>query len=80
MTLRAAKRLGVILLNDSEANVAGLTFVGGTLWADGRLAGKDAAPLRETGERITMERGEAKGLITSADEAACICAHAISSS
>ena len=70
VALYAAKRLGVTLLDDSEATVAGLDFVGGTLWADGRLAGRDATPLRETGERITVARGSAMGLITSADEAA----------
>ena len=66
---RAAKRLGITLLDDSEAEVAGLSFVGGTLWADGRLAGKDATPLRETGEQIKMARGGAMSLITGGDEA-----------
>jgi predicted ATPase/Icc-related predicted phosphoesterase len=66
---RAAKRLGITLLDDSEAEVAGLSFVGGTLWADGHLAGQDATPLQETGEQINVARGGTLGLITSADEA-----------
>jgi len=67
---RAAKPLGITLLDDSEVEIAGLCFVGGTLWADGHLAGENAAPLRETGELIKVTRGGAIGLITSADEAA----------
>jgi len=67
---RAAKTLGITLLDDSEAEVAGLSFVGGTLWADGRLAGEDAAPLRETGEQINVLRDGARRLITNGDEAA----------
>ncbi len=70
---RAAKRLGITLLDDNEAEVAGLSFVGGTLWADGHLAGQDAAPLRETGERINVAPGGVIGRITGADEAALHC-------
>jgi 3',5'-cyclic AMP phosphodiesterase CpdA len=66
---RAAKRFGVVLLDDSESEVAGISFVGGTLWADGRLAGPDATPLRETGEQISVLQDGAKRLITSGDEA-----------
>jgi len=34
---RVAKTLGITLLDDSEAEVAGLSFVGGTLWRDDGL-------------------------------------------
>ncbi len=66
----AAKKLGITLLDDNEAEVAGISFVGGTLWADGRLAGEDAAPARETGEQIKVVRDGVKRLITNADETA----------
>jgi len=66
---RAAKSLGINFLDDSEAQVAGLSFVGGTLWADGRLSGEDAAPHRETGEQINLVREGAKCRITNGDEA-----------
>jgi 3',5'-cyclic AMP phosphodiesterase CpdA len=66
---RAAKRLGVVLLDDSETKVAGLRFVGGTLWADGRLGGQDATPLRETGEQIQVVQDGNVRLITAGDEA-----------
>ncbi len=66
----AAKNFDITLLDDSEAEVAGLSFVGGTLWADGRLAGEDAAPPRETGEQINVLRDGARRLITNGDEAA----------
>ncbi len=56
-------------MTDSEAEVAGLSFVGGTLWADRRLAEKDETPLRETGEQIKVARGGAMSLITGGDEA-----------
>lgn len=54
---RAAARHGVVLLDDSEATVAGVRFVGGTLWADGTLAGTAATPDLPTGERILVRRG-----------------------
>ena len=41
---RSAEREGVHLLDDSVATVAGVRFVGGTLWGDGTLAGTEAAP------------------------------------
>ncbi len=66
---RAAKNLGIILLDDSEAEVAGVNFAGGTMWTDGRLAGDDSRPPRETGEQIRLLRDGAKRLITTADEA-----------
>jgi len=43
-------------------------FVGGTLRADGHLAGQEATPQRETGEQIKVVRAGAMGLITSSDE------------
>jgi predicted ATPase/Icc-related predicted phosphoesterase len=66
---RAAKRLGIVLLDDSEAEVAGISFVGGTLWADGRLCGQDTTPLRETGEQIQVVRDGVVRLINAGDEA-----------
>ncbi len=56
---RAAKTLGIILLDDSEAEAAGLHFVGGTLWEDGRLPG----------EPITLLQNGAAPLITNQDTA-----------
>jgi hypothetical protein len=44
-----------VLLDDSMADVTGLRFVGGTLWADGALAGDAATPELPTGERIVTE-------------------------
>jgi predicted ATPase/Icc-related predicted phosphoesterase len=37
LAARAAKRLGITLLDDSEAEVAGVRFVGGTLWPDAAI-------------------------------------------
>jgi predicted ATPase/Icc-related predicted phosphoesterase len=56
---RAARRLGITLLDDSEAEVAGLHFVGGTLWGDGHLS-----------EPIEVGQDGAARLMTEADEAA----------
>jgi predicted ATPase/Icc-related predicted phosphoesterase len=69
MARRVAQRLGISLLDDSEAAVAGISFVGGTLWADGRLGGQDATPLRETGEPIQVAADGAARLITVGDAA-----------
>ena len=66
---RMADRLGITLLDDSDAELAGLTFVGGTLWADGRLGGQDAAPGQPTGERIQVGQGGDTQPITNGDEA-----------
>ena len=51
---RAAARHGVTLLDDVEATLAGVRFVGGTLWADGRLGGQDTAPGQATGEMVRV--------------------------
>jgi len=64
---RAAERRGVTLLDDGVADVAGLRFAGGTLWADGLLAGAAAMPNEPTGELIRADR--TGRLITGADEA-----------
>jgi hypothetical protein len=48
--------LGVTLLDDSETEIAGLTFFGGTLWADGPLVRGLGTPLRETGEQMKSPR------------------------
>ena len=63
---RAAERHGVVLLDDSVADVVGLRFVGGTLWADGALAGDAATPKLPTGEPIRS--GSSRRPITGADE------------
>ncbi len=68
---RAAARHGVVLLDDGEATLAGVRFVGGTLWADGRLGGQDGAPGQATGEQVYVgQDGGAMRLITSGDQAA----------
>jgi Icc-related predicted phosphoesterase len=64
---RTAERHGITLLDDDVVELAGLRFAGGTLWADGALAGDDATPDRPTGERI--EVGKSRRPITGADEA-----------
>jgi len=69
MARRVAQRLGITLLDDSEAEVAGISFVGGTLWADGRLGGQDATPLRETGEPIQVAADGALRRLTVGDAA-----------
>lgn len=68
---RAAARHRVVLLDDVEASLAGVRFVGGTLWADGRLGGQDTAPGQITGELVHVA-GDGSGtrLITSGDQAA----------
>ena len=68
---RAAARHGVVLLDDAEATLAGVRFVGGTLWADGRLGGQDAFPGQATGELVHVaQEGGGTRLITSGDQAA----------
>lgn len=68
---RAAARHGVTLLDDGEATLAGVRFVGGTLWADGKLGGQDATPGHATGEMVRVARdGGGTRLITTGDEAA----------
>ena len=51
---RAAEELGVTLLDDNEVELAGVSFVGGTLWADGRLRGQDVRSDEDTGKRIRV--------------------------
>lgn len=68
---RAAARCGGTLLDDGEAVVAGVRFVGGTLWADGRLGGQDGAPGQPTGEGVLVAAGRGGTRpITNGDEAA----------
>lgn len=68
---RAAVRHGVALLDDGEAAVAGVRFVGGTLWADGRLGGQDRTPGQATGEPVRVVQGSGGArLITAGDQAA----------
>ncbi len=67
---RTAHRLGITLLDDSEAELAGIHFVGGTLWADGRLGGSNTEPTQETGEQIRVGPAGATHAITAGDQAA----------
>ena len=66
---RAAARHGVMLLDDDVVELAGVRFAGGTLWADGLLAGATATPDQPTGEQIRVGQGSCARLITSQDEA-----------
>lgn len=66
----AAKRLDITLLDDSEAEVEGISFVGGTLWADRDLVGQGGATTQETGEQIQIVEKDSAHLITSGDAAA----------
>jgi len=66
----AARRLGVTLLEGDEAEVAGIRFLGCTLWADGRLGGRNVRPLAPTGEAIEIVAGvEGHRSLTNADAA-----------
>ncbi len=67
---RTADRHGALLLDDAGAELAGLRFVGGTLWGDGQLAGRHATPDRPTGERIVAGKNGQAHPITNADQAA----------
>lgn len=67
---RAADRHGIALLDDSTATVSGIRLVGGTLWADGLLAGRDAMPARATGEPVRVTHDGGTRPITGADAAA----------
>jgi len=53
---RVPQSLGITLLDDGETEIAGLTFFGGTLWADGSLVRGFVTPLQETGEQIKSPR------------------------
>ena len=66
----AAARLGVTLLEGDEAEIGGLRFLGGTLWADGWLGGHAIQPSALTGEPIQVAAGvEGHRLLTNADAA-----------
>ena len=65
----AAKRHGIAMLDNGEAEVAGVRFVGGTLWADGKLGGLEATPAVRTGEQIDVAVAGATHPITAADAA-----------
>lgn len=65
-----AARLGVTLLEGDEAEIGGLRFLGGTLWADGWLGGSRIVPSAFTGEPIEVTAGvEGHRLLTNADAA-----------
>lgn len=68
-TARAqARRLGVTLLEGDEAEIGGLRFLGGTLWADGRLGGRNVTGWALTGEPIEVSAGvEGHRLLTNSD-------------
>ena len=53
-TLRAAGELGITLLDDGEAELAGIHFVGGTLWTSDADHSR-TPPDRTTGEPIQIE-------------------------
>lgn len=57
------------LLDDDGAELAGLRFVGGTLWGDCALAGPDAAPDVPSGELIGLGDGLQPSPVTDADQA-----------
>jgi predicted phosphodiesterase len=65
-----AARLGVTLLEGDEVEIAGLRFLGGTLWADGTLGGYRLPPSALTGEQIEISAGvEGSRQLTNADAA-----------
>ena len=64
-----AEQYDITLLDDDTTVLAGLRFVGGTLWGSGKLAGGDATPDLFTGERIVAGNGVAAHPITSRDQA-----------
>ncbi len=65
-----AARLGVTLLEGDEAEIGGLRFLGGTLWADGWLGGHAIQPSALTGEPIEVVAGvEGHRQLTNADAA-----------
>jgi predicted phosphodiesterase len=65
-----AARLGITLLEGDEAEIGGLLFLGGTLWADGRLGGYRMLPGALTGESIQVSAGvEGYRSLTNADSA-----------
>ena len=65
---RAAGQKGVTLLDGSSAVIAGVRFIGATLWADGLLSGLDRRSSETTGEGVLRPDGE--GAITHGDEIA----------
>jgi len=64
---RAAKGTGVTVLDGEAAVIAGVRFIGATLWADGRLSGLQLRPRQTTGEGVLSPSGQ--GTITHGDEA-----------
>lgn len=65
---RAAKGTDVTVLDGEGAAIAGVRFIGATLWADGLLSGLHLRPLQTTGEGVLSPSGQ--GTITHGDEAA----------
>ncbi len=65
-----ATRLGITLLEGDDAEIGGLRFLGGTLWADGWLGGRAMEPAAPTGEPIEVAAGvEGHRPLTNADAA-----------
>ena len=64
---RQAVRLGVTPLDGNAVELAGVRFLGGTLWADGRLSGIDATPDQATGDRIDVAHAGGARRITVGD-------------
>lgn len=65
---RAAKRVNVTVLDGDAAVIAGVRFIGATLWADGLLSGLHLRPHEATGEGV--RRPDGQGTITHGDEIA----------
>jgi len=65
---RAAKGTGVTVLDGEAIVIAGVRFIGATLWADGLLSGLQLRLRQTTGEGVLSPSGQ--GTITHGDEAA----------
>lgn len=65
---RAAKRVNVTVLDGDAAVIAGVRFIGTTLWADGLLSGLHLRPHETTGEGV--RRPDGQGTIIHGDEIA----------
>lgn len=64
-----AQHSGVTLLENSGVEICGVHFIGGTLWADGRLGDLEDQPRAETGEQIDIDHGSGTHLMTVGDMA-----------
>jgi hypothetical protein len=62
-----AEQLGITLLDGNGVELAGVRFLGGTLWTDGRLSGIDATPEAATGDAIDVTHAGTVRQITIGD-------------